>query len=427
MTPYRFKLHRRIGLVIAAIVLANSTVFAFVALGIAYAVEDRQFTQALEEEIERQRAHWARSGTFAVPARDYITIYRRPVDLPSDLRGQVEREKEQIEFRGLGGRHYHVARFTLIEGDPSTSAIAVAEVSRYLFIRPALGSILVFMAFLGGCIAMVTGMLGFLLARRALAPLGELAAQVGNGQQPVPKVDPARYPSNEIGVLADRLSSAFERIRGFIAREQAFTREASHELRTPIAVIRGSAEVVALQPGLSDASTKALQRIEAATQDIVGTLDLLLGLAREERMSNRDPILIRPIVTQAVEDVQVRFPDASLRTEILIEPDATIHARRTLLQLILNNLITNSFVHSHASRLTISFRGGELTISDDGVGMARATARADAADQSSGTGLGLLIVHRLCEAGGILLTIADCEAGTGTRITLRQAAEWEDN
>jgi signal transduction histidine kinase len=283
------------------------------------------------------------------------------------------------------------------------------------------------MAFLGGCIALVTGMLGFLLARRALAPLGELATQVGNGQQPVPKVDPARYPSNEIGVLADRLSSAFERIRGFIAREQAFTREASHELRTPIAVIRGSAEVVALQPGLSDASTKALQRIEAATQDIVGTLDLLLGLAREERMSNRDPILIRPIVTQAVEDVQVRFPDASLRTEILIEPDATILARRTLLQLILNNLITNSFVHSHASRLTISFRGGELTISDDGVGIARATARADAADQSSGTGLGLLIVQRLCEAGGILLTIADCEAGTGTRITLRQAAEWKDN
>lgn len=426
MTPYRFKLHRRIGLVMAAMVLANSTVFAFVALGIAYAVEDRQFVQALEEEIGRQRAHWARSGTIAVPARDYITIYRRPVDLPSDLRDQVEREQEQIEFRGIGGRHYHVARFTLIEGDLSTSAIAVAEVSRYLFIRPALGSILVFMALLGGCIALVTGMLGFLLARRALAPLGELAAQVGDGQQPVPKVDPARYPSNEIGVLADRLSSAFERIRGFIAREQAFTREASHELRTPIAVIRGSAEVVALQPGLSANSTKALRRIDAATQDIVGTLDLLLGLAREEPLHNRDHILLRPIVTQAVDDVRERFPETSIRTEILIDADATIEARRTLLQLILNNLITNSFIHSFASRLVISFSDGELTIADDGVGIAMATCRKDSGNptgKSPGTGLGLLIVQRLCEAGGLLFTIADCEPGTGTRITLRQAAE----
>ncbi len=422
MTRIAFRLHRRIGLVIAAVVLVNSTVFAIVALGIAYAVEDRQFVQALGEEIDRQQAQWARTGSLADPARDYISIYRRPDDLPSDLIDQVQAEREQIEFRGLEGRHYHVARFSLSDGGPATPAIAVAEVSRYLFIRPALESILLFMALLGWGTALITGLLGFFLARRALAPLGALAVQVGDSEGPVPRIDASRYPTNEIGWLAARLASAFERICGFIARERDFTRAASHELRTPIAVIRGSAEVVALDPGLSDANTRALRRIDAATRDMVATLDLLLGLAREEQVHHRERLLLRPIVEQAVEDARARFPEASLTTQILIEAGTTIETRRTLLQLILNNLVTNSFAHARARRLVISLSDGELRIADDGVGMAVAARRPrteGASGNSPGTGLGLQIVQRLCEAGGAAFAVSDLHPGTETRITFR--------
>lgn len=421
MTRFAFKLHRRIGLVIAAAVLANSMVFAVVALGIAYTIEDRQFIQALDEEIDRQQAQWGQTGALSEPAVSYIRIYRRLDDLPAELRDEVKANREQIEFPGLQGRHYHVARFTLVPGDPATSAIAVAEVSRYLFIRPALGSILVFMALLGGGIALITGLIGFVLARRALAPLGALAAQVGGAAQPVPTIDHTAYPANEIGLLASQLAAAFDRIRGFIAREQAFTREASHELRTPIAVIRGSAEVVALQPGLSAASAESLRRINRATHDMVSTLDLLLGLAREEALTQGERILLQPLVSQAIADARERFPDASISAEILVDPDAAIVTRRTLIQLILNNLITNSFAHARASRLIISFMAGELTIADDGVGIAAAEhpdAPGPGAGQAIGSGLGLLIVQRLCEAGGISLAIADRRPGEGTAITL---------
>lgn len=419
-----FKLHRRIGLVIAAVVLVNSTVFAIVALAIAYAVEDRQFVQALDDEIARQQASWERAGTVTDPGLRYISIYRSPRDLPSDLKDQVQAERDQIEFRGLEGRHYHVARFRLAPDDAATSAFAVAEVSRYLFIRPALGSIVIFLALLGGSIALVTGLLGFVLARRALAPLGELASQVGSGNTPVPRIDSTRYPPNEIGMLASQLSSAFERIGGFIAREQAFTREASHELRTPIAVIRGSAEIVALQAGLSAASVASLRRIDTATQDMVNTLDLLLDLAREEAGTARERIVLRPIIVQAVEDVRERFPDTSIETKIFVEPDAAIVAHKTLLQLIINNLIANSFAHSRAHRLDITFADDQLTITDDGVGMEmtdRSKERTDREGPAIGGGLGLLIVQRLCEAGGLRFTIVDSAPGAGTRVSVQSA------
>lgn len=428
MKKFAFRLHRRIGLMIVAVVVATSTIFGLVGIGLAYSVEDQQFEEALENEVVRQQRHWQATGILPEPQLDYVRIYRQRSDLPADLRYQLELGSEQSEFAGEQGRHYHLVRFHIGEGQARRQIFAAAEVSRYLIMRPNLGFVLTFLAVLTAMIAAAMGLVGFLLAKRSLKPLSLLASEVTVSDNAVPTIDPAIYPANEIGLLAARLSQAFERIRQFVAREQSFTRDASHELRTPIAVISGAAELIALQPNLPLSSRDALRRIDTATQDMAEALDLLLALARERDVQEWEPTMLRPLVEKAIADTVSRFPDHGLGIEVGIDPSMEVLVRPRLLQLILNNLIANSFQHSKASLLTLRGEANSLVIADNGQGLWGHSdpfeTYAKGAD-SSGSGLGLDIVRRLCAVDDIDLQCRQSNKDFGVEFVLHFNRHYE--
>lgn len=424
---FAVKLHRRIGLMIVALVLTTSGIFALAAVGLAYEIEDRLFARALDEEVSRQRKHWQETGALTAPQLGYIRIYRSQEELPADIQQQAMGESRRVEFRASLGRHYRVIRFQLVQGDVTSAAYAVADVSRYLVVGPSLDQLLRFLAILGAVVAAIMGFAGFLLARRSLKPLSLLAQDVTVAGPAVPTIIPANYPANEIGLLAARLSQAFERIRQFVSREQAFTRDASHELRTPIAVVRGAAEVLGLQKDLTPSSRDALRRIDAATKDMAEALDLLLALARERDVQEWEPTLLLPLVEKAVADTVARFPDHGLEIRIEIDPDFEVLVRPRLLQLVLNNLIGNSLQHADASELVIRLRERSLILADNGKGMRgaedpfRPFAKAEG---SQGSGLGLDIVRRLCAVDDIDLTYCQGRNSAGVEFALKFNREY---
>lgn len=424
MRPRRPSLCARIVLIIVGAVFATSLIFGLAAFAIAYSMEDRLFQRAVAEEVAHQKASWARTGALAPLRNPDVVIYRSGQALPPDIRQEYADNPEQSEFFGREGRHYHVQRFELSSKGPGTSATpaaALMEVSGDLLVRPFRNSILEFLAWMSLLIAIVMAGLAWWFMNREMKPFGRLVRDVAEVQSAVPTIDAKNYPANEIGTLAQALEQAFDRIRDFVEREQAFTRDASHELRTPLAVVLGAAETMALRPDLPQHLVEPLRRIETATRDMTLALDQLLALARENKGVRKESVALRPMVEKAVSWSKSRYPDHAMTVTNAVDADAEVVVHPTSLQLVLNNLIGNCFQHVVTGRLAVAFDGNCLAISDDGPGLEAgedAFAPFAKGTLSLGTGLGLDITSRLCDAANIQL-IADRSAGlSGTSFRL---------
>lgn len=424
MKPRRHSLRGRIALAMIGGVLATSLIFGLAAFTIAYTMEDSLFQAKLADEVTYQQATWQRTGALAAPKNSGVAVYQDSQALPSDLREDFVENPRQSEFYGREGRHYHVQRFDLAgprPGAEATPAVAVLEVSQDLLVRPKRDSIIALLAGIGLVIALLMAAIGWWLIHRAMKPLSDLAADVANAESAIPILHARNYPANEVGLLADALEQAFARIRGFVDREQAFTRDASHELRTPLAVMRGAAEVIALHRDLPPHVTEPLRRIETATTDMTLALDQLLALARENQGVPKETTALRPMIDKAVAWSRLRYPASATTVLIEVADSATARVHPTSLQLVLNNLIGNCFQHAGGAHLVIALSGNCLSLSDDGPGFAPGSdpfAPFAKGEASLGSGLGLDITRRLCAAAGIGLTASHGKDGRGANFRL---------
>ena len=424
MKPGRHSLRGRIVFIIVGSVIATSLIFGIAAFGIAYTTEDRFFRRTLVNEVTHQKLSWQRSGTLAAPKNPDVIVYRGNQALPPDIRKEFAKSRRQTEFYGRDGRHYHIQRFDLSDGRSGAGpapAVAVIEVSRDLLVRPVRDEIISLLVGISLFTAIFMAIFGWLLVNRAIRPLSVLALDVANAKSAIPTLHATDYPANEIGMLADALEQAFARIRGFVAREQTFTRDASHELRTPLAVVRGAVEVIGLNHDLPPHFVEPLRRIETATTDMALALDQLLALAREGEGVLKESVTLRPMIDKAVSWAKVRYPNGAISVSTKVDNGAAVFVHPTSLQLVLNNLIGNCFQHVGTGRLIVEFEGGCLSISDDGPGFetdADPFAPFAKGYASIGSGLGLDISRRLCDAAGIDLTASGREGGRGAHFRL---------
>lgn len=424
MRPRRHSLRGRIVLTIIGSVIATSLIFGLAAFGIAYIMEDRLFQNKLADEVTHQKSAWQRTSALAPPKNPDVSIYRGNEALPPDIRKESAENSRRTEFYGREGRHYHIQRFKLNDGRSGAApapAVAVIEVSRDLLVRPYRNSIIALLVGMSLFIAIFMALFGRWLVNRAMKPLSVLAQDVASAESAIPILHAKNYPANEIGMLAEALEQAFARIHGFVDRERAFTRDASHELRTPLAVVRGAAEVIALNPDLHSQFAEPLRRIETATSDMTLALDQLLALARESEGVLKESVALRPMIDKAVSWAKVRYPGGAITITTNIDNDAAVFVHPTSLQLVLNNLIGNCFQHVGNGKLVVEFEGGCLSISDDGPGLETATdpfAPFAKGDTSTGSGLGLDITRRLCDAAGIHLATGLINDGQGAYFRL---------
>lgn len=425
MMARRHSLRWRIVLTIIGSVVATSLIFGLSTFIIAYSMEDRIFRDALSDEALYQTDVWQRTDRLA-PARNAdVRIYRAGETLPRDIFPAFNDNPGQTEFFGREGRHYHIRRFDLNEGRAGAApepVVGVMEVSDELLVRPYRESIIAFLAVVSLIIAAIMAGFGWWIANRAMRPLSELAGVVAKSGATVPVLQASTFPANEIGTLAEALEQAFSRISAFMERERAFTRDASHELRTPLAVIHGAAEVMRINEDFPSHLAEPLRRIVTASTDMALALDQLLSLARESEGVPRELVQLRPFVEKAVSWAEIRYPASRITVSVGVGADAQGLVHPVSLQLVLNNLVGNCFQHVGMGRLTIDFESDCLTISDDGPGLEAGSipfAPFAGGSPSSGSGLGLDISRRLCEAMGAGLTVRSGVSGDrGTHFRL---------
>jgi signal transduction histidine kinase len=276
--------------------------------------------------------------------------------------------------------------------------------------------------------ATLAGAIAFLLAgavarpiRRVVAASRRLAA--GERHEPLPLDGPA-----EVASLAAAFNQMEEQLAQSKESERTFLLSVSHELKTPLASIRGHGEAlldrVIEAPKAASVVVQEANRLERLVRD-------LLDLARLNQHAftiTPQPVDLARIATDAVTRHESEATNAgvALRVEAAVPAEATADPDRVLQ--VLSNLIENALRSTPAGgTVTISAASGRLELTDTGPGLAadelpHAFERfflyeRHRSKRAVGTGLGLAIVKELSEAMSGSITVRS-SPGKGTTFTL---------
>ena len=273
-------------------------------------------------------------------------------------------------------------------------------------------------------IALVVGLgswIGVLLSRRVIAPVAHLADRVKHLEpENLPDRLSQSFTDDEVGVLAKYMEQAVARIGSFVRRERQFTRDASHELRTPVTVIKGAVVLIETQLGADTKSIlRPLARIKRAVADMENLIETFLWLGRKESLepySGRCEVV--PIVEQVINQTRHMFADKPVEVELHTAADPVLAAPPTAFQAVVANLIKNAFQFTSRGKIAVSVCDDHLAVTDSGHGIAACdlqglTQPYVRGEKSVGFGLGLAIVKRLCRRFGWRFTLSgDTAQGT---------------
>ncbi|MBU8974826.1 MULTISPECIES: HAMP domain-containing sensor histidine kinase [unclassified Lysobacter] len=365
-------------------------------------------------ELRRQDPGYRWTNTRSIALYDG----RDPRDVPAPLRGVAPGVYDEIILDGVE----RVALVRQVDGRPLILALDITDLEEREFDMglTVVGSAVTLIALLGIAIAWSVN--------RLVRPLRDMAQAIAalRPDQSGQRIHASPSASSELVVIADALNDYLQRNDRFVERERVFIDSASHELRTPVAVIGGAAENALQQPHLPDAVRGQLMRIQRTTREVEQLVSLLLVLAKDPARLARsnDRVELDQLIPEIVEDHRHLTRDKDLRLDIVALPACEILAPLPIVQAAIGNLLRNAIEHSDRGRITIRLETPATVIIDDpGHGMtpeeiAQIYARVARGGGRDGGGIGLDLISRLCEHLGWKLDIASDE-GRGTTTTLR--------
>ena len=229
--------------------------------------------------------------------------------------------------------------------------------------------------------------------------------------------------SAELAELARGLNALIERIDESIDHERAFLDDASHELRTPIAIARGELELAALQGGeglaVDAAVQSALEEIEHLERLAVNLLVLARSRASEPPADR--PVDLREVASRAVEAVSRTCRDD---VEIVVSGEGTATGDEMALERAVVNIVENAARNAHHRvEVVVQSVNGDtrVEVRDDGPGFPPAVLEQAPGrfvhTSPGGTGLGLAIVDAIAAAHGGHLSLRTVD-GSGAEVVL---------
>ena len=283
---------------------------------------------------------------------------------------------------------------------------------------------------------------GYFLAKRSLAPVSAMtsrAAAIGTAnlheRLPVGGGDELVALAHVVNDLLDRLAASFEQQRRFMA-------DASHELRTPAAILRTEAEVILSREHRSEAEYRSSAAVvRDATRRLSRIVEEIFLLARADSgqlVPRRDDIYLEEVVHDATSGVRLVADRRAVRVELGDVIEAPLRGDADLLGRVLLNLLDNAIKYSPEGgtvRVDMARRNGhyEVAVVDQGPGIPPESRervfdrfyRVDVErsrnenSATSGAGLGLAIARRIAELHDGRLELVDASSGrTEFRLTL---------
>ena len=243
------------------------------------------------------------------------------------------------------------------------------------------------------------------------------------------------YHHDELYRLASTINALLDRMQDAFQREKQFTADASHELKTPLAVVKGTLEVLVRKPREKEHYETKIQFCLTELNRMAQLIDQLLMLARYESSKikqHREKVSLH----LAIESVTGRLHPIALEKGIDVEvrsnEKSPVIADPAMLEVILENILSNAIKYSPAgSGITITVEQKEknimCNITDQGIGIPEEKLHAvferfyrvdeSRNSETGGFGLGLSIVKRLADLQKIQVSVIS-EKTLGTTISL---------
>jgi signal transduction histidine kinase len=421
---------RRLSLAIAGVAALAVVLFAIpLALALERTYRDDELLRLQRDAFAATRAiDLGRQGSDPVelpPTPRAIAVYdasgRRaagrggPARADALTRAAIARRSPVT--RAAGGRL--VVAVPLVVGERVTGALR-AERSDAAVLRRAHRAWLA-LAALALVVVALAAAAAFVLARRLAAPLERLAVaarRLGDGDfgARAPRAGVAEV--DEVGAALDATA---QRLDDLVSRERAFSADASHQLRTPLAALRLELEALELRGEELPAALAQVERLQ-------DTVDTLLAVARDAQ-----PATVTADLAALVDGAERRWrgPLAAegrpLRVEITAAAPVARAAPRVIDE-ILDVLLANAHVHGDGAVTTgVRDAAGWLAIevADEGGGFAVTPEEAFArrAGSNGGHGIGLALARSLAHAEGGRLDLVESGRHPVVRLLVRAASE----
>lgn len=277
----------------------------------------------------------------------------------------------------------------------------------------------------------ITTWLTYRASRRALSPVIALAKVVRDWDPKRPDLaalDPRSLssdPDGDVETLAGALHSFASRIEEFVERERNFTRDASHELRSPLTVIKIAADVL-LEDEMPPFVRRSVQRIKRSAADMEAVMEALLLLARESDTGlPEEDMNVNDAVRDEIERAQPLLENRPIALALDEQGAFTLHAPPKVFGVLVGNLIRNACLYTEQGEVRVTIGADCVSVQDTGIGMS-----ADELDRAFqpyyrgggasrvGHGVGLTIVRRLSDRFGWPVELSSMP-GAGTTATIR--------
>lgn len=405
--------------------VAVATAALFVAVGYLHErAEQAVWSALLETEMDSIVGRMRGEPGYRWQDSDTLRLYPGDATMPDALLRAPPGLQDELEVAGRNS-------VVLVRDDPELGRLALAlDISDFEALEQFVVSWSAVAAV--GLIAITLLMASF-ASRRLFDPLRRLAEDIG---QLRPEATAARvgvdaHGSSELFVIANALNGYLSRHEQFVERERVFIDTASHELRTPMAVIAGATELALQQAGLPDAARVQVLRAHRTARDVEQLISLLLVLAKDpgKLAGSSDRIALDELIPEIVDDHRHLMQGKDLDIDAGSLAHCEVVAPIGIVQAAIGNLLRNAIENSDQGTIRIRLDAdATVTIDDPGHGMdpediARIYAQMARSAGRGGGGIGLDLLARLCEHLGWRVSI-ESTPGRGTRavLSLRESA-----
>ena len=382
--------------------------------------DEGKYLQVIDDQgtllyFSERKSHNSRLGSFPGKTSTPLPFHDRPGGLQVYVRAML-----------VHGRAYQVANAMAMK---RSNALLWSFFVSLLILTPALLAMAAFV--------------GHMISRKALAPV---AAMTAAAREITDKNLSRRLPSantrDEMSDLSTTLNLMLARIDGAFNSVRAFTANASHEMRTPLALVRTRVDIALCFPRTAEQYRTTLLEVQASAEHMTATLDSLLRLARADagvEILQLKPVELNALLRQVSEDWQ----DTALRSQLrftaqVSEQPVWVAGETTSLRRLLHILIDNAFRYTPAGgavdlKLTSSEYTASFSVADTGSGISpkdlphiferfyrseQSGAAARASGRKTGAGLGLSLSRWIAEQHGAELNVESTEEGSTFRFVI---------